>query len=492
MLLKCLQRADSLSGTPQAKAKALAKEALKDAKELAASELCRKILAPALRVPVGNAPVPVVSGSDVDVRIAVKSDADAARIAQQAAGKATFLQLKSKSKSAKGSTWIFSLNPKAFERQLASLKKFDRKQAETVLSSVTVRLSFLKETPAEKIEESGAPKSVLNASSLSHASFGIQKGKAYSKAALDRLVDAGLAKCQSIFPILKAVLDLARNGSSKQITVRHPASARDLAIAEDAFLPIAAAVSALHSNPKMQVKFTDSGFSLLLGKRPVGRFGPSLRGRLLRNLIRQCADECGAYGNPSRLLDVLDAEGQRKDVQIRELFNDLAKHVTTHSSGIAAKSALLLKEAAGVSGRLDWSGFDKALEKAKEDLRFGGRSLFVSNLQDAVVQMNSGRNVVDASRIQWEADILRNRLDWLGSLMADILEYEVCASARAMQTLSCTVDWMQNEVPCSLSLRYLGSSGIRISFQPCGAIVPKNWKLQLQNIMSTGAEWSPA
>ena len=106
--------------------------------------------------------------------------------------------------------------------------------------------------------------------------------------------------------------------------------------------------------------------------------------------------------------------------------------------------------------------------------------------------MNSGRNVVDLSRILWEADILRNRLDWLGALMADVLEDEVCASARAMQTLSCTVDWMQNEGPCSLSLRYLGSSGIRISFQPCGAIAPKSWKLQLQNIMSTGAEWSPA
>lgn len=490
MKLKSLEKADSIIGTPAICAKRLLAETVKDAKELALNELCKKVLAPLLHVPLTDIPMPVATGGAVEVRLSAKGDSDAARIVKTAMARSPWLKLKAKTKDKNGSAYAFCLDSKAFADQLKNLKKFDVAIAVRVLEETVVKMTFLKEQEKAKVESNVRP--MLGPGSLSLSSFGLSEGKKYTKAALDKAVDAGIQKSGCAIPILNAVAGLARSNVRKSVVVSHPMASRDLAIVEKAFLPIAAAIAALHANPKLTAMFTEDGFVLYSGKRPVGRMGDSLLGRIkLRDAIKQCERECGKYGNPSKLLDVLDAEGQQKDKRLAELFNDLAKHIQTHSSGPAAKAALKLKKAAGISGPLDWNAFQKVVQDAAREIRAHGSHPFISNVKDVVAELNQGRGVLDLWKIKWEADIALGRLDWLGTIIADVLEDEVMSNSRAVQSLSCTVDWLQNTVPCALSLKYQGSEGIRVAFEPCKAFVPRKWKIELQGMMESSPGWSP-
>lgn len=491
MQLKCLAKADSISGANAAAARKLQECILKEAKDAVLAELCRKVVAPLLHVPASEAPVPTLLKDAVEVRFSAKSDADAARIAKAVASRIPWLAFKEQVRKKDGSEWTFSFNPKAFERQIQALKKFDKGAASAVLAKTFVRLSIGK--VQESVKTAASPSALsLRPGCLSLSAFGIGTGKAYTKTMLNKAVESGIANLGSAAPVASAVLELARSKGAKSAMIELPMSARDIAIAEKELFPLAAAVSALHVNPKLSAAFvSDGGFVLYSGKRPVGRMGKELDGRiLLKDAVRMCEAECGRYGDPSKLLDVLDAEGKRKDERMEELFNDLAKHVLTHSSGPAAKAAKMLAAAAGIKGALDWHGFSKVVGDAAEEIRAKRSHPFASSLQDVVVELNRGRNVVDPRRIKWEADIVQGRLDWLGAVIADVLEEEVMNNAKTVQSLSCTVDWLQNEVQCALSMKYLGSEGIRASFQPCGSIAPKKWRLQLQDIMETGPKWS--
>lgn len=489
-LLSCLQKADSIGGSEQAKAKRLTADALKDAKNLVYAELSKKIIAPLMRIPQASAPVPVPVDGGVELRLPVKTDADAQRIARSVEQKAKFL----KKKESKELLWTFSLNPDSFVHQTSRLKKFGGSLAASILSKILVKLAFSKEIPTETPAQStGAPRPSLAQKALLPKQLGLVLNKPYTQAALDKAVDKGVQKLQNAAPVLNAVLHLAREGIERPVMVAHPMAAKDIAIAQNEFLPIAAAVSALHENPKLTVSFSANGeFVLYSGKRPTGRFGKSLQGILLKDAVELCQKTCGQYGNPDRLLDVLDAEGQRKEKQIAELFNDLAKHIATHSSGPAAKAAKRLAKAAGIEGKPDWNGFKKVVAEAAMGIRMTGMHPFTDMLRETVEELNAKRNVIDDRQIRWESDILRMNLDWLGSLIADILEEEVAVSAKARQALSCTVDWLQNAVQCELSIRYLGSAGLRIQFKPCQKISPKNWRLELQGIMKDGPSWSRA
>ena len=487
--LKSLAKADSISGTPATCIKRLLAEMIKDAKELALNELCKKVLAPLLHVPLTDIPQPVVSGNSVEVRLSAKTDSDAARIVKAAMAKSPWLKLKAKTKDRNGSVYAFCLDSKAFANQIKSLKKFNPALAVQALEEASIKITFLKEQEKAKVETNIRP--VLGPGSLSLSSFGLSEGKKYTKAALDKAVDAGIQKAGSAIPILNAVVDLARNNSRKVVMVAHPMATRDLAIVEKTFLPIAAAIAALHANPKLTAMFMGSNFVLYSGKRPVGRLGDSLLGKIkLRDAVKRCEKECGKYGNPSKILDVLDAEGQQKEKRLSELFNDLAKHIQTHSSGPAARAALKLKKAAGIEGPLDWNAFYKVVQDAAKEIRAHRSHPFISNIKDVVSELNKGRGVLDLWRIKWEADIALDRLDWLGIIIADVLEDEVMKNSRAVQSLSCTVDWLQNTVPCALSLKYQGSSGIRVAFEPCKAFAPRNWKIELQGIMESSPGWS--
>lgn len=488
--LKSLAKADSISGTPATCIKRLLAEMIKDAKELALNELCKRVLAPLLRVPLKDIPYPVVSGNAVEVRLSAKTDSDAERIAKTAMAKSPWLKFKAKKKDKNGSVYAFCLDAKAFSSQIQKLKKFNPALAIQALEETSVKITFLKEQEKAKVEASVRP--VLGPGSLSLSSFGLSERQKYTKTALDKAVNAGIQKTGSAIPILNAIVGLARKNSRKVVMVPHPMATRDLAIVEKAFLPIAAAIAALYANPKLTVMFTDSGFVLYSGKRPVGRMGDPLLGRIkLRDAVKQCEKDCGKYGNPSKLLDVLDAEGQHKEKRLSELFNDLAKHIRTHSSGPAARAALKLKKAAGIEGPLDWNEFHKVVQDAAKEIRAHRSHPFISNVKDVVSELNKGRGVLDLWKIQWEVDIALDRLNWLGTIIADVLEDEVMNNSRAVQSLSCTVDWLQNTVPCALSLKYQGSEGIRVAFEPCKAFSPRNWKIELQGIMESAPGWSP-
>ena len=489
MILRALQKADSISGTVSAKQKRLLAEVLKDVKVLAAAEVCRKILAPLLKVSAASAPVPSIAGDAVEIVLAVKSVSDAARIAGTVAQKSKWLVKQEQKKT----VWTFSLNPDSFAAQLGRLKKYGRGEAEGVLGRALLKIKFQTGTQSsgEKVQGSGF-RSVLRKGMASPSGIGLKNNIEYTKASLDKAVDEGILKSGAAMPILAAAARLARGGAKRSVNVAHPLSSRDLDLAEGEFLPVAAAVSALHANPKLRLKFTDDGFVLKLGKRPIGRFGRDLSKARLGDAVRMCARECGKYGDPSKLLDVLDADGKRKDECLKELFNDLAKHIVSHSSGPAAKAAKRLKKAAGIREHLDWSSFIKAVRAAGRDIRMLGSHPMVEGLKGAAEDLATGWSLNFLKRVRWEDDIMQGNLDWLGMVIADVLEEEIAQSSRAMTALSSTVDWLTNSMHCSLSFKYQGSEGIKVSFSPCQKIAPRKWKLELQEIVNGRAGWSAA
>ena len=490
--LKILSKADSITGTSASKVRRLQEGILKEAKNIVDAEICRKIIAPLLKVPPLEAPPAVLLKDAVEVRLAAGSDAEASKIAKAVVSKASWLVLKEQAKKKDGSEWTFNLNPKEFERQLAALKKFGKDDASLALLQTIIRLSFCKEQKSAKIAEKPSA-SALKEGSLSLSAFGISVGKPYTKSALDKAVEASIQKMGAAIPVVNAVFSLAHSKHESYAMVAHPMSSRDTARAEKELLPLVSAVSVLHSNPKLSVVFNgESGFILYYGKRPVGRMGKDMKdGLLLKDAIKLCEAECGKYGNSSVLLDVLDAEGKRKEERLAELFNDLAKHIKIHSSGPAARAARLLANAAGINGIPDWNAFSKVIGDAAEEIRAHRTHPFIASLKDAVSEMNKGRGVLDLWKIKWEADIVQGSLDWLGAIIADVLEDEAMKNSRAVQALSSTVDWLENKVHCALSMKYQGSAGIRVAFKPCTMhIAPKKWRLQLQDIMKSGPKWS--
>ena len=489
MQLKSLAKADSINGSSAFCFKKLLSEILKEAKNVVFAEACKKVLAPLMHIPAVDVPHPVLLQDAVEVRLAALPYNDASRIVRTAMNKLPWLDLKSQAKGMDGSVWTFSFNPKFFSDQVSRLKKFDHGNAVKALSEAFVRISFCGRQEKTSVERN-VP-STIRPGSLSLEAFGIRKGKAYTKSALDKTIDGSIQKTGSAAPIVNAVLALARSSFAKFVLVSHPMTQKDISTAESELRQLAFAVSALHCNPKLSVVFNDRGFVLYFGKRPVGRMGKVLAGKtMLKDAVKMCEAECGKRGNSSKLLDVLDAEGMTGEDCLAELFNDLVKHIQTHSSGAAAKAAKRLALAAGIKEQPSWQMFSSVVEAAAEEIRSHRSHPFITNIKDAVTELNRGRGVVDPRTIKWEVDIVQNRLDWLGAVMADVLEDEVARNSRAVESLSCTIDWLQNVVQCALSIKYQGSEGIRVSFQPCGKIVPRKWRLELQDIMKSGPKWS--
>lgn len=334
-------------------------------------------------------------------------------------------------------------------------------------------------------------KSILTASSLTPSSLEVKMKKKYTLKEFDVLVDKSLWKHPLAISVLAVVLCNARTLSRQPKMIQSLLYLKDLEIIEKNFLPVAAATSALHANPSCTVMFVDDKtFVLFNRKRPVGRYGKPLGKKTITQLFAECRKECGNIpGQEKAILDVLDAEGKSKDKQLKELFNDLSKHIITHSSGIAARSAKKLKSAAGIDGRVDWSIFKKSLDDASKRVKDLGYDPMVPKMEKTVKELHAGRNVLSIGRMNWMKIFETKDFDWLGRLSADILEDEVNRKPPAIDALSSVANWAENNINCSLVINYVGSEGVRISFTPAKKIDINKWKLELQDITKSGAKW---
>ena len=269
---------------------------------------------------------------------------------------------------------------------------------------------------------------------------------------------------------------------------------KDLKILEKNFFPVLSALSTLSANPKFDVMFVDDDeFVVFNRKKPVGRFGKPIGKMLMRDKFKLCQEECGNfYGDKKSILDVLDAEGKKDKEQLKEIFNDLSKHVTTHSCGVAARSALKLKKAIGTNGKINWKIFDEAVSGASKRVRDLGNDPMIDKMKKAVTEIHSGRNVLNLRAMKWKKIFETKDFNWMGRLAADVLEDEVNKNASALEALKNVANWAENRIECRFRLRTFAANQAKVNFVPAKRLVERKWKLELQDIMKSGARWRKA
>ena len=493
MILSSIGKLASNKGNESVLRKSFERDFRSDLMNLATKEIAGKIIYSSTKTK------PVIVWRDGHLHIPVV-------VTTKAAGDAIARKLKSifwlRTSTSSRSKRVFAesiLKAEAFKTQMSNLNEDQLKIAIDIIQSLQIRTEILisaekvsnLEKTSKKRDFKRLTKSVLKEFSFTPGDLGLKTNVKYSMKRLDAIVDHGISQHPNAIEVAKAILYLARNRSKRKMMVKSGLVVRDLNLIQKNFLIVAAAVSALHSNPKMKVMFHNDGFVLFLKNNPVGRFGKEIKkNETMKSLFEACRNECGAFpGKASAIMDVLDAEGKKKEHKLKELFNDFAKHMITNSSGPAAKAAAKLKKTAQITEQLKWNTFKKSFDVAAKHVREIDFDPMVKDMAKTVRELNHGRNVLNIASMRW-TDIFRKKdLSWLGTLTADILEDEVNTKSQAVQALSCVANWMENNVLCSLNIKHVGSEGEVVVLTPCRTFKVHKWNIELQDIMKSGPKW---
>lgn len=494
MLLSALNKAAIKTGKASAVSKTLAIELKKDLIKIANTEIGHKIVY-SIQKNVERAEE-TVDGVKLDVTIYEKRNINSIkqRIKALPWASASFIN-KHTTPTSYSETIVLHLIPGSFVSQKRAINKIGTNLVLEAFGAtplyVCLKWKYSEEREASTVEQRLA-KSVLPQKAFLPSKLKIQMKKKYTQKELNTLLDREI-RCYHSFAIdlIYNLLDIA-NGKEKPILVmKNNLFSRDLEMIEKNFLPLLSAVSVLHANPDFKVMFIDDWTFVVFDRlRPIGRFGKPIDKMPIRQRFLECKKECGSLpGNDKAILDVLDAEGKKKDKQLQELFNDLAKHTTTHSGGVAARTARKLKNAVGVDGKIDWNIFKKSVDGISKRVKDLGYDPNVKRMETAVRDIHAGRNVLPISSMKWDKIFENKDFDWLGALTADVLEDEVNKNPKAMDALNCVANWMENRIDCKLDIRIIGSEGVRISFSPAGKLHFRKWKLELQDILKKGPKW---
>lgn len=391
---------------------------------------------------------------------------------------------------------VFTLNPTSLKKQLDSIK--DKNKAKIAIKGLyyaKVGICFIVKEKSSNVQKSGTlqPKKskIINVNSFTVKDLKIRKKAKYSLNILLKDIHAGMKNYLTAVPLLNGILALAQSLSEKSIILKTTLTPIQLKIIEKNFLPVAAAVSAMSANPQTSVMFIDNGFVLFKRNEPIGRFGPPVKKSLMKDLIKQCKEECISIpGSMQSIMDVLDAEGKPSDKRLKEIFNDFSKHMYTNSSGPAARAAAKIKHVARISGsRMDWTVFKKTFDEVAKRVKEIEYDPMVEEMKSVAIDLNRGRNVISPATMNWTKTFEKKNLNWLGTLAADILEEEVNVSSLARRSLSCVANWKENVVDCKLSIYHFGSEGEKASLSPCKKFYTGRWKIELQNITKGSAGW---
>ena len=494
MFLPALNKTAMKTGNPSIVSKALFSELKKDLVSIANSEIGHKIVY-SIQKNVERA-VEVANGVKLDVVVYERRNLSSISQRIKAVPWATATVKSRKSASTSYSEIIeLRLLPKFFASQKRMIEKIGSILVLEAFQSIPIYVC-IKWNHAEEIvsikEEQRLAKSVLPQKAFLPSKLKIQMKKKYAKKELNALIEHEIYNYHgSAFDLASNLMDIA-NGKEKLIlNLKNNLFGRDLEMIERNFLPAMAALSTLHVNPDFKIMFIDDWTFVVFDRlRPIGRFGKPIDKMPIRQRFLECKKECGSFpGNDKAILDVLDAEGKKKDKQLQELFNDLAKHTKTHSGGVAARTARKLKNAVGVDGKIDWNIFKKSVDGISKRVKDLGYDPNVKRMETAVRDIHAGRSVLPISSMKWDKIFENKDLDWLGALTADVLEDEVNKNPKAMDALNCVANWMENKIACKLDIRIIGSEGVRISFSPAGKLHFRKWKLELQDILKKGPKW---
>ena len=500
MELQAIRKILSKSGAESSLEKLMVQELQKELKILVKRHVLEKVIS---RM-VPNLPEMTVKNGMDCIPLSMPSQTAAARLPGKLLA-LKWIKIHSKKITPQSGFIVFGINLEAYASQMLKLDEGKRsimaRAADKALFLVDI---FIKKPATRPSRPSSSAKdkaktpqrqtqpvrNVLGPGAFTIEDFDIKKGVRYTAAKLNSLVQKGLMKHPNAIELTATIMHLAKLKSKRKVHVKSTLSMRDLMTVQKNILVIAAAVSALTVNPKLIVVFVDEGFVLFLDRRPAGRFGRELNESTLRALFKICREECGTIpGNKQAILDVLDAEGKKKDKQLKELFNDFSKHIITNSSGPAARAALKLKNVTKVQGKFDWTSFKKAFDVAATHVKEIDYDPMVDQMEKAVKEIHRGRNVLNIYSMDWMNTFLKKKLDWLGALTADILEDEVNSKAKAREALSCVANWKENLVDCQLSIKHLGTVGEEVVFVPCRKFKIEKWKIELQDIMKSGSRW---
>lgn len=503
MELASIKKLKSRNGTSKVLRTFFKKEIMSELVKLASTELARRALVPIL----GKCP-PISLGEygpELEIEFAAQSDANKL-VSRIKAINIFEIDHWEKTKGT-SSMIVVGFDRKTISHQLKSLPSEKKEIAFDVLDdcaiSIAVHIKGKQKTILNSKGKKGAEKesnsktmpkrSILTASALTLHDLGLNLKTKYSIKVLDAIVDKGIQKYAPAVELLSAILKHARELNKKPERVRSSLVVYDLGIVEKNFITTAAAVSALHANPKALLMFTSkTSFVLFDGKRPLARFGSKLPAKMtMKKKFEECRKECGTFpGNTKAIMDVLDAEGKTKDAAVKELFNDLSKHVVTNSSGVASRAAKRIRKAMAIQSRIDWQSFNTAFSEASKHVKEIKYSPMVERMEDAVKELHRKRNVLKLGQMKWQEIFEKKKLDWLGALTADILEDEVNRKKDAKLALSCVANWMENVVECSLRVHHLGTVGDEFKLEPCKTFTFRNHEIELQDIMKSGPKWT--
>ena len=494
MELASLRNLKSKNGSPKMMRTSFQKDLRKDLLIIAKSLLAKRAFVPIL----GMCPQFTNVSGGIAAEIEVTSQSDVLKISNRI--KPLDGLYVARIEKIKGTTSLMAIGieHKRFANQLAKLSDVKKKVATDILEDYAILIVIhLKGGKKEIAKEIGkikktSKKSTLTSNSLTFHDLGLKLKIKYSIDVLDSIIDDKIKKYESAYALLSAILDHARELNEKSGRIRSDLVIHDLHIVETNFLLVAAAVSALHANPKAKLMFTSNdSFVLFDKKRPLARFGKALDSKMpMKKKFEMCRKECGAFpGNSKAIMDVLDAEGKKGAAAVKELFNDLSKHVVTHSSGVASKAAKRLKTAAAIESKINWQSFNTAFSEAAKHVKEIKYSPMVERMEAAVKELHRNRNVLKLGQMKWQEIFEKKKLDWLGALSADILEDEVNMKKEAKEALSCVANWMENVVECSLRVHHLGTVGDEFRLSPCKKFKFKTWQIELQDIMKSGPKW---
>ena len=502
MELQSLKKLKTRTGTPKVLQSFFQQELIKDLAKLASEELNRRVLTPI----VGTCPSIKPSKYGVEIEVEVVNVSDALTIVNRTKTITTFNVDHYVKTTGASSLLVIEVNQKLIARQLSELSTEKKSIALDVLNESAISISIhvkgrkkedLSKKPIKK-KASNKPtittpkKSILTASALTISDLGLRLKTKYNIRMLDSIIDKAIKKYVPAVPLLSAILKHARELNDKPERIKSALVVHDLNTIEKNFLVAVAAVSALHANPKALLMFvTKTSFVLLEKKRPLARFGKKLDAKMpMKKRFEECRKECGSFpGSTKAIMDVLDAEGKKNNAAVKELFNDLSKHVITNSGGVAAKAAVKFKKAAVIESRINWQSFNTAFSEAAKHVKEIKYSPMVERMEAAVKELHRNRNVLKLGQMKWQEIFEKKKLDWLGALSADILEDEVNMKKEAKEALSCVANWMENVVECSLKVHHLGTVGDEFILSPCKKFKFKTWQIELQDIMKSGPKW---